>query len=46
MIPRCRHCGELIRRSYAQYDHGWTHEDEMVGVWCRRTMAEPDGASR
>lgn len=36
----CRHCGKPIRRHYANYTHGWTHEGG--DVWCRKTMADID----
>lgn len=39
----CKHCGKRIR-SFNNYrgEEDWTHEDEMIGRWCRLKAAEPD----
>ena len=39
----CRHCGKPIR-SFNNYrgEEDWTHEDQMVGMWCQTTAAEPE----
>ena len=37
----CKHCGKPIRAVNWSDGPGWTHEDQMIGQWCRLWMAEP-----
>jgi hypothetical protein len=37
MDPRCVHCGEPIRKTGGW----WTHQDEMIGIYCQTTTASP-----
>lgn len=45
MSDTCKHCGQNIRPYNAKFTNGWIHENETVGLWCHRTMAEPKEAA-
>jgi len=40
-MTNCRHCGDVI----VEDDMGWYHSDSG-GIYCQKTVAEPEEASK